>query len=361
MDYKIMIAGDLHKRMKDITTIRGYTDACKQVQLDLMQTIREKGITHFISLGDWFDGGYGSDVAAALVHTDIDREMSELLNGNFYGLIGNHIRIKMDSNPELFLIQPHPVYKSRHDVSRAEQIIKTPDRLVLNNVEFILNHWNPLADSARDYKKPLDTNCKFHIGLYHTEQIIPAQLLAGLNMGYNIESEQVIADALDGIDIAIVGHIHKVIGSHIIKNTSTAGGTNLIVPGSLSNTDAGSRTRHDSIKIPIITACEDGTMKFEYHEQSLHLEMLTFLRKQIDEDTKNRLKSISGNSKETLYDEMQTTAFIGDTNQFMSLNRFMSTQGYTHEDKVQIRSVIKNPEDIDTLVYIGKGKDDILQ
>lgn len=352
MVYRVMSGGDLHKRMRDISTIRGYCQGCREVQLDLMETIKEERITHFINIGDWYHGGYGSDVAAALCHTDIDKEMAELLNGNFYGLIGNHIRIQMDSNPELFLIQPHPVYKSRHEVNRTEQIIKTPDRLVLNGCEFIFKHWNPVADNAMDYKCELDENCKHHFGLFHTEQIIPAPLLNGMNMGYTISDESVISKALNGIDIAIVGHIHKVIGTHVIRS-SNGKDTLMIVPGSLTNTDAGLSSRHDYVDLPIITIFEDGSYKLEYHRQSLHTDKLTFYQK-TEEEQKNKLRSLNGNSTENLYDELQATAFIGDQQPFLTLNRFMDSQGYTHADKVQIRSIIRNPEDIDTLVHVYK-------
>ena len=346
-----MIAGDLHKRMKDISTIKGYCNACKNVQLDIINFIKQNGVTHFISAGDWFHGGYGSDVAAALCHTDIDRDMAEALNGKFYGVIGNHIRIQMDSNPELFLIQPHPVYRSRHDVNRNEQIIKTPDRIVLNGCEFLLKHWNPVAEGALDYKCELDPECKHHFAIFHTEQIIPAPLLHGLNMGHVISDESNISKALNGVEIAIVGHIHKVIGSHVIRSTNGKD-TLMIIPGSLTNTDAGKKARHDYIDIPIITIYESGEYKLEYHRQTLHTDELTFYQK-TEEDT-GKLKSLNGNTKENLYSELQATAFIGDNQQFLTLNRFLESQGYTKSDKTQIRSVIRNPEDIDTLVYIAK-------
>lgn len=351
MEYKVMIAGDLHKRMKDISTIRGYCNGCKHVQLDLIKYIKENNVTHFISAGDWFHGGYGSDVAAALCHTDIDRDMADLLNGNFYGVIGNHIRIQMDSNPELFLIQPHPVYRSRHDVNRNEQIIKTPDRLVLNGCEFLFKHWNPVAEGALDYRCELDPECKHHFAIFHTEQIIPASLLHELNMAYVISDESNISTALNGVEIAIVGHIHKVLGSHVIRSSSGKD-TLMIIPGSLTNTDAGKKSRHDFIDIPIITIFDNGEYKLEYYRQPLHTDELTFYIK--TEEDVNRLRSLNGNTKDNLYGELQATAFIGDNQQFLTLNRFLESQGYTHTDKVQIRSVIRNPEDIDTLVHIAK-------
>ena len=358
MERRILLGGDFHKRMKDITTIRGYCSACEQVQLDIMKTIKDEGITDFISLGDWFDGGYGSDVAAALAHTDIDREMSEILKGNFYGLIGNHIHIRMDSNPELFLIQPHPVYKSRHETVRDNQIIKTPNRLVYNGVEIILQHWNHLANGALDYAPNLDSSCKHHVALFHTEKIIPHQLLSDLNMGHDIEDNSTISRALSGLDLAIVGHIHKCIGSHVIHGPN-GNMVNMIIPGSMTNTDAGERTRHHYVDLPLITISDNGNMELSYHRQSLHTDKLTFLKKVLDEEQKQKLRSIRGNNKETLYEELQSASFIGESECILTLGKFLNAQNYTKIDKDMIKQVMHSPEDIEALVKLYHSEDEL--
>ena len=41
MHYRILVGGDLHKRMKDLTTIRGYVNANRKVQLDIMNNINK--------------------------------------------------------------------------------------------------------------------------------------------------------------------------------------------------------------------------------------------------------------------------------------------------------------------------------
>lgn len=354
--YRIMLAGDLHKRMKDITTIQGYCDACRKVQMDLIRAIMKLKVTHFISLGDWFDGGYGSDVSAALTHADIDRLMSERLDGNFYGLIGNHIRIRMDSNPELFLIQPHPVFTTRHPVSRKDQIIKTPDRLEFNGTEIIFMHWNADAESAIDYKVPIDYDMKHHIALFHTDMIIPGSLTSGLNMGYDVDDDTTISESLNGVDMAIVGHIHAKIGAHNIVGRN-GNNTLMIIPGSLTNTNAGENNRHESIDVPIIDIDEDGSYTLRYYKQSLHLDMLKFMRKaELDEDTKNKLKSLHGNNKDALYEDLQASSFVGDSAEFLTLNRYMLQNGYRTEDKSMIRSVMKNPEDIQTLISLNNKR-----
>lgn len=353
MKYKILIGGDLHKRMVDISTIEGYCKANIAVQDDIMNAIVEDGYTHFISIGDWFDTGYGSDVSAALAHTDIDREMYSLLNGNFYGLIGNHIRIRMDSNPELFLIQPHSYYTSRHKVKRDYQIIRTPKELILNDVQICFMHWNKDAESAYEYKALIRPECKYHIALYHTESIIPGHILAGMNMFAQINDNSKIGAALDDIELAIVGHVHKPIGTFKINKV---GGhtTTMIVPGSLTNTDAGMASRHEFIDMPVIEIGEDGEVTLSYRRQSLHTELLTFNERKLSDTDRDRLKSLRGNTKEALYEELETTTFVGEAGGFQTFNAFMLKNGYTHADKAMIRSVIQSPENIDSLIQIFK-------
>lgn len=353
MKYKILIGGDLHKRMKDLTTIRGYVNGCRKVQLDIIKTLKEGGFTHFISLADWFDKGYGSDVAAALAHTDIDRELMEAVNGNFYGLIGNHIKIRMDSNPELFLIQPHPYYRSRHSVTRPEQIIKTPKDLILNGVQIHFMHWFKEAESALDYKALIDERCHYHIGLYHTEYVIPSSQMVSAGMNMEVSDNSKISAALDKIDLAIVGHVHKPLGTFVInKNDGTT--TTMIVPGSLTNTDAGMISRHDYVDMPVIEIDENGTVTLSYHRQTLYTDELIFMRKNITDDTREKLKSLRGNTKETLYGELEQTTFIGESSGFISLNSFMKQQGYTAGDRSLIKTVIHNPDNLDELLSIYK-------
>lgn len=353
MKYKILYGTDFHKRMKDLTTIRGYTMVNRKIQLDIMRILEEGGFTHFIHGGDWFHSGYGSDVAAALTHTDIDRQMADLLKGNFYGVIGNHIRLRLDSNPELFLIQPHPQYVSRHSVTRKEQIIKTPKELILNGVQISFMHWDKNAESALDYKAYINPECHYHIGLYHSEYVVPTQYLHGMGMTHVVNDNSKISAALAGIDLAIVGHIHKPLGTFVInKNDGTS--TTMIVPGSLTNTDAGEGSRHDYCDLPVIEIDDDGKVTLSYHRLNLRTDELVFMKKNISEDAREKLKSLRGNSKETLYGELEQSTFIGESSSFMSLNSFMRQQGYTRGDKALIRNVIHNPDDVSELVKIYK-------
>lgn len=351
--YKILFGGDLHKRPIDLSTIKGYTEVNYKIQCDVMNELRDGGYTHFISLGDWFDEGYGSDTAAALAHTDIDKEMSGVVNGNFYGLIGNHIKIRMDSNPELFLIQPHPYYKSRHKIYRDYQIIRTPKELILNGVQICFMHWNHLAESARDYKAMIDTNCHYHIGLYHTPYIIPANFMAGLNMYTKISDNSSISAALDDIELAIVGDIHKPLGTFTI-NKVDGKSTTMIVPGSMTVTDSGKASRHDKIDMPVIEIDEDGNVSLSYFTLNLRLDELEFMEKIISDEKREKLKSIRGNNKVALYEDLEAATFVGTESSFLTLNRYMKEQGYTDTDKKLIKSVMNSPDDIQLLTYMYK-------
>lgn len=353
MKYRVLIGGDLHKRMVDITTIKGYVKAFYKVQADIMNAIKKLGVTHFISLGDWFDGGYGSDTAAALSHTDIDREMYSILDGNFYGLIGNHIKIRMDSNPELFLIQPHPYYVSRHPVVRDYQIIRTPRDLVLNGVQFCFMHWDKDAENAAAYKANIDHSCKYHIGLYHTEYIIPAHIMAGMNMYAGMSDNTAIGNALDDIELAIVGHVHKPFGEFRIEKVS-GGSTTMIIPGSLTNVDCGMNARHDYVDMPLIDIDDNGSVTRTSYRVHLHTDEVEFVPKHLTDGQKKSLKSLRGNTKETLYEELEGTTFVGEFSGFLTLGQFMRQQGYTKTDKTLIRTCIQSPDDINTLIQLYK-------
>ena len=81
---------------------------------------------------------------------------------------------------------------------------------------------------------------------------------------------------------------------------------------------------------------------------------LTFMSKVLDDASRDKLKSLRGNSKETLYEELESTTFVGEASSFISLNAFMKQQGYTAGDKALIKQVIHDPDNIDELMRIYK-------
>lgn len=345
-----MFAGDLHKRAKDITTIEGYVNCTLAVQNALMQEIKDKGITKFVSLGDWYDRGYTSDVAASLSDYDIDIKMSEILNGEFYGVIGNHIRLSLDSNPELHLIQPHPILQSRRYTSREEQIIKTPNILRIGDVQISLMHNLSDTEDVYEYKPVRQSWAKYHVAVFHTELVIPNHALVDTAYGYSHVTNSKIADVLSEVDLAIVGHVHDAIGKIIIDKPN--GQTLMIVPGSLTNVNAGEQGRHSSINIPILTISDTSEVKLEFLPFDLKLNMVTFKKKNLEE-SREKLKSLRGKPVEQLNDTVSAVAAMTCGDEVLSsLNAFMRAQNYSEKDRKLVRSVLNKPEDVGALVEI---------
>lgn len=350
MRTRIMLAGDLHKRSKDITTIEGYVRCTQAVQRKLMDIIEELEVDKFISLGDWYDKGYAVDVSASLSDYDADIEMSKKLDGAFYGLIGNHIRLNMDSNPELHIIQPHPVYKSRRATERVEQVMKTPNMLRIGNVQISFMHHVQGVTDVLAYHPKRESWAAYHIALFHTPLIIPYNKLVGTGYEYGSSPNDKIAQTLSGVDLAIVGDIHKPIGKFQHGNTT------MIVPGSLTNTDAGDASRHSIIEIPVIDV-EDDKVSLSFYTFDLMTNMLTFKKKNV-ERSKEALKTLRGKAVPELHTDRvnQVASVISNDLICTSLNAFMQSQGYTSVDKAIVQKVISAPEDIDGLINIYKGE-----
>lgn len=347
MLYKIAFAGDLHKRPKDISTIKGYVKACDTVQESLIKMMREEGISHFVSLGDWYDKGYVDDVSSALADTSKEEYISNMLDGKFYGVIGNHIRLRLDSNPELMLIQPHPTINSRKPVKRNEPILKTPSHFTIGNIQISLVHHIPNSDSLEDYVIHRLPGIKYHIACVHDPRFIPNKQLSLTEMPSTRTLDSQIARVLGNVDLCICGDIHKPLGMFDVSPT-----TKMIVPGSLTNTNAGVRSRHGSIKIPIITIDdEDDSYTFSFYEFDLHLNMLTFDEKSA-EKVADKLKTIRGNNLSELYGDRPLESIISNGISSMSFGTFIKEQQYTEADKKLIRLTLKEPDNLINLIKV---------
>ena len=354
---KIGFAGDLHKRPLDISTITGYVDCTIAVQKDLRRVVEEQGLTHFVSLGDWYDRGYASDIDASSADIDADMEFDKLLKGNFYGVIGNHIRLRMDSNPELSLIQPHPTLKSRRKVTREHQVIKTPDVLRIGDVQISFMHHSVTKKSVEEYKPTRQPWATYHIAIFHTPKIVPSDKLIGTNYQMSSSPNTAIARTLQGVDLALCGDIHNAIGKFIV-NTGPGVACTMVVPGSLTNTDSSEKNRHTEVMMPIITIEDDSSVKLEFLRFDLKTNMLTFHIKSGD-TVKEKLLSTRIKEVKSLYDEDLNGITIPATmDEVMSLNAFMAYQRYTEADKDIVRSIINDPSDISALIKIANKQEE---
>lgn len=355
---KILLAGDLHKKPVDPNNIAGYVNCNVAVQNALMSIISDYKVDTFISLGDWYDRGYTSDVPASLADTELDREMTEFLRGEFYGVIGNHIRLKMDSNPELFLIQPHPVFKTRRYVPRNKQIIKTPNKLKFGTVQISFMHCGLGRGELSDFIPLRDDDTTFHIALFHTPHIIPNQQLQQAGLNANVYTMSEIAESLKGVDLAICGDIHKPIGMFTVSHTY--GRTQMIVPGSLTNTDAGALNRHSEVKLPLLTINDDSTVRIEFVTFDLKTNLLEFKleqRKQKDRDSK--LDGIRAGRKKITYSTGDNLIELDASPSAYTLFGLTKRLGYSDRDKQMIVSILHTPLDIGALVDIYKTSEEV--
>lgn len=356
--YRAIAAGDLHKLHKDISTIVGYADNAIYVQKQLMSTMSELGVTHFFCLSDWYHKGYSSDVGAGLADVDLDRQMCEQLNGNVYSVIGNHMYLGLESNPEFHLIQPHPYIKARREVPRKEQLFKTVNSIMINGVQISFAHCKLDAKSALEYKLIRNPEAKYHIALYHTHLIVPYAKLCEAGYNYSASSNTNIAEALDGVDYAIVGDVHKPLGQFKVKTKT--GDCTMCVPGSLTNVDSSRANRHTSVNLPLIDISEDGVVSISLVPFDLHTNNVTF--KEVKDDI-GKLKSTKGNVVAHLYEsEDDGDGFVSITDFgscSMTYTDYLKTEGYTETDKKLIMACIKFPEDIQELMKLRKDEDSL--
>ena len=347
MRARLLLAGDLHKRPKDISTISGYCNAVARVQTDIINAITKYNITHFVSLGDWYDKGYVADVASALVDVDKDIHMADILNGNFYGCIGNHIKLNLDSNPELHLIQPHETMKSRK-MYREEQIIRTPRHFMLTeDVQVSLMHFNTGFD-VKDYKPRRLDGVKYHIAVFHTPLIIPReQLGVGASFMSGATSSRAIEETTRGVDLAIVGDIHTPIPTFTI-NHSDGTKTTMIVPGSLCNNN--SSKIHHMINAPMVTVDDEG-VKLEFLPISMHTELTTINKKKELED-KEKLQSFRGKASSVLQSGKNKDLYI-PSDSLSSYGDFLRGQARGSSLDVKlINTVVANPDNINNIIKI---------
>lgn len=346
----ILYAGDLHKKAKDPGNIINYVDCNVAVQRSLMKLIKDKGVTKFVSLGDWYDRGYINDMSAGFSDTDLDTQMSNMLHGEFYGIIGNHIRLKMDSNPELFLIQPHPTLVTRHPVYRKNQIIRTPEYIRVGDVQISLMHFNYNRKTLGGYKPVRQEWAKSHIAIFHTPWIIPNQQLSKAGLEANTYTVSVIGECLKDVDLAICGDIHKPLGKFVVEHEF--GSTMMVVPGSLTNSSVDRNSRHYNIHLPLTKVYDDGTFSLEFVDFDLLTNIVTF---KSDSESKkdSKLDGIRARRKETKVEQGSLgTTFDRTAPDAFSMRNLIVRKGYNDKDVRMIDVIFNNPLDVTALIKI---------
>lgn len=275
MQEKILHLTDLHKRDVDFTSIIGYTKATTQVQLDIIQFIKDNGITKVFVGGDWYDKGY-RHTGPTLADNELDRRLSAAVNGEVYITLGNHYYLERDNNPESYIIQPcqkHPLLK---DVVLPDKpIFKCVDDLIINNVLFSFFHFDK---HIKDYRADRPDYVDYHVGIYHDDCVVPSNIREAAGY-YGTTSSSYLEGIYKNVDLAIINHIHTALGVQPL-NLPSGRKVPLIIPGSLGITQNKESEKHKSVDLPVITVFDDGRKPLvEFHTFYTHIDQLKFYKK----------------------------------------------------------------------------------
>lgn len=272
MRARILFVSDLHKRDCDFSTIAGYTKAVDAVQRDILAFIKQRGITHLVSMGDWYDKGYRS-INRSNNDRNLDEDLSRAVNGNFYICLGNHFFLERDNNPEMYLIQPSQQYRPSQPIYASTPVIRAVPSLRIGSLQISFFHY---SKENKNYIVPRDPEVTYHIGVYHDDVVVPTQQRndAGFR-GSTMTSY--LDNTFDNIDLAIVGHIHTPVG---VFNIQSRGRTlPMIVPGSLAITASGSNNLHTDVNLPVVEVADDGKISCSLFTFDLHANLLRFYKR----------------------------------------------------------------------------------
>lgn len=266
MKARILFLSDLHKRDADFSTINGYMLAGDLVQHDILEFVRRAGVTHLVSLGDWYDKGYRS-INRCANDRNLDEELSAAVGGNFFICLGNHFFLERDNNPEMYLIQPSDLYRPTHPIYASKPVIQAPEYLQIGRVRISLFHY---SKRDKQYKAHLDESVKFHIGVYHDDCVVPSYTLREAGV-FGAKPSTNLEFLLDNVNLAIVGHIHKPMGAFKVQAGERQ--VTMMIPGSLANT-SNSPSFHDFVELPMVEIADDDTVSCKLVRFSLHCEVL---------------------------------------------------------------------------------------
>lgn len=269
---RILFLTDLHKRDVDFSTVAGYTKAVDTVQEDILQFIKANGITHLVSLGDWYDKGYRS-INRSNNDRNYDEALSRAVNGNFYICLGNHFFLERDNNPEMYLIQPSDMYRPSQPIYATSPVIRAVKALRIGPVQISFFHY---SKESKDYIAERDDDASYHIGVYHDECVIPTGKRNEGGFG-GTTMPSYMENILDNINLAVVGHVHKPLG---VFNVQTRGRVlPMLVPGSLAIVDSGAGSLHTDVNLPVVDISDDSKVSCSLYKFSTHAELLRFYKK----------------------------------------------------------------------------------
>lgn len=271
----VMLLTDRHKKDTDFQTIKGFCEATSLVSDDIEETVKRRKVTHIIHMGDLYHRGYQKQ-DSQYVDTYDDFRLSQMVNGNYYGVVGNHLLLERDANPEFYLIQPNK-YPALQPVSKRKfkkQVIRLEDELIIGPVQFSFFHF---SKTDKHYYRERANGIKYHIGLYHDDEVVPNSVRRACGLSIDVRSEY-LRHIYSNIDIGFLGHIHTAIGRATVKLVDGRD-VPLYIQGSMCLTSSKISEFHKTVKVPILTIYDDSC-KMSFEEISLHTDVMTIYREE---------------------------------------------------------------------------------
>lgn len=342
---RILVITDLHKRYKDSTSIKGQLDVQQLIQEDIINFNKNNGITHNIIAGDWYDRGFHG-LGQAYGAMEMDRRLSESVNGNVYLCVGNHFYLERDENPEMYIIQPNAFIKPQTNIPLPEKpIFQMTQTLQLGSVQIDFFHYNKLNKDYVAYRKPETT---YHIGIYHDDAVLPGWIRE--QEGYTGSSTQAYFNKIyANIDLAIHGHIHTKIGTATMQLESCRK-VPMFVPGSLGITQNKENFKHTDVQLPVIEIDDDSTVHLKVATFSTHINDLRFYA------PKRRKRETAVD--EGLISSNQLT-MSGNIAELQSLPVYLTKKGYTNRHLNLVNAAVSNTLSLATAVRILAEVDEI--
>lgn len=318
---RVLITTDKHVRDVDFKTIKGYKDALRANILDQIEYCENNEVTHVIDTGDIGDKGF-RDLSQAYSWENLFKRWRK--SCDYYSVIGNHLFLEMDSNPELFWIQPNQYIRPKDPnyIMPAEPLIKVVPQLIIGTVMFSFHHY---SRKDKEYYCPRPPGITHHHAVYHDDVVIPSNIQNDYNLYRNISSEY-LKRVFDNVDSCTVGHIHKDYGLvHMI-----VGGRQIPmdIPGSCCLTAVSQRDMHTEVKLPQYDIFDDGTLVKSYVTFSLHLDKMR-LYKGTEKKVPKEIQEAANETRDFNIQERAGEILAKTSSQKLDPVTFLRSMGYT--------------------------------
>lgn len=347
MSARVLFISDMHKGYKDPSSIKGRLVVQQRLQDDIIQFNKANNVTHNVIMGDWYDRGFHG-LGQAYGSIEMDRRLSESVNGNVYLCIGNHFYLERDENPEMYIIQPNKYIKPQIDIPVPnEPIFKLVPKLRVGPVQINFFHFNKLN---KEYIAPRDSDTKFNIGVYHDDTVIPGWVRE--QEGYTGSATQAYFNQIySNIDLALHGHIHTKIGA-VTMDLLSGKKVPMFIPGVMCTPENKESFKHTDIQLPLVDIEDDGSVKIRQATFKTYVSDMRFFSQ-----NKTKKKTVVATPEEVLTANVTTP--VSQAVELQSLPVFLTKKGYGNRHLNLVNAAIADTLNIATAVRILAEVDEI--